>query len=122
MSAAAGQPVRDGDARPVLRRLLVALIRIALASGSSESARWRVEAVEAQQRLAGRADEIATLKIDEVWNSAIALAERDVTLRRDETVNPTLPTTSPLRPDQLGAAVFDLERAVQAIRDAASFG
>ena len=60
--------------------------------------------------------------LDDVWVLAVKEAERDPVVERDETVNPTLPMMSPIGLDQLTASSFDLDGAVQTIRDVASFG
>ena len=62
------------------------------------------------------------MRLDDLWTSSVTEAERDPMVRRDETVNPMLPTTCPVRLDDLLADPFDLDGAVQAIRDSASFG
>ena len=104
-----------------LQRLLVPLIKLALAGEGSAVADWRREALAAQrQGVAPR--RLPASRLDDLWVASVKAAERDPAVRRDETVNPTLPTTSPLRSDQIDAEPFDLDGAVQAIRDAASFG
>lgn len=105
-----------------LQRLLVPLIKLALAGDGDEAAGWRADAAAAQQEVAAAPDAIAAPRLDDVWSLSVKAAERDPAVRRGETVNPTLPTMSPLQLDQLGAIPFDLDDAVQAIRDVASFG
>ena len=105
-----------------MRDLLTALIKIALVGPQGETQGWRADASVAQRRVQGEAGALATLPLDDLWSAAVTRAERDPAVRRDETVNPTLPIQSPVGFDCLAAVPFDLEAAVQAIRDAASFG
>ncbi len=113
-------PALDGKA--ALRGLLVPLVKLALAGEGGVAGEWRREVLAAQRQVAAAPGGLAALRLDDLWAASVKAAERDPAVRRDETVNPTLSTTSPLRLDQLDADPFDLDGAVRAIRDAASFG
>ena len=110
------------DPKADLRDLLAALVKIALVGLQGETDGWRTDAIAAQRRVQAEAGAAAALPLDDLWSAAVIRAERDPAVRRDETVNPTLPMRSPVGIERLGAVPFDLESAVQAIRDAASFG
>jgi hypothetical protein len=124
--SAADSPAESGESveatRDALRILITALVKVALVGDAVDTERWRGEAVEIQKRLAGRAQEVSAFGLDAIWTRAVKAAESDPAVRRDETVNPTLPTMAPIRVDQLAADLFDLDQAVRTIRDTASFG
>lgn len=113
---------RSSDPKADLRRLFVGLVKLALVDGGIDAAAWRREVSVTQARLAIDPGVLAALELDDLWTSAMRLAESDPVVRRDETVNPMLPTMAPVRPPLLTATPFDIDGAVQAIREAASFG
>lgn len=115
-------PASDNDGRDALKALLVALVKVALVRDGGDTARWQAEARDAQLRLVGIVGDRAPPRLDDLWAAAVKAAECDPAVRRGETVNPTLPTMSPLRTEQLAATPFHLDDAVQVIRDTASFG
>ncbi len=110
------------DLKSEIRLLLVCLVKLALAGDRAESRSWRSDALRAQQHLAPGAADTGTLNLDSLWTMAVKTAESDPVVRNAETVNPILPTMSPLGLADLEAAPFDLDAAVQRIRDVASFG
>ena len=109
-------------AKADLHRLLAALIKLALSADAPEAATWRAEAQNAQRRLAAEPGAIAALHLDSLWALAVKTAESDPAVRRDETVNPMLPTMLPLPKDRIATPAFEFDEALETIRDVASFG
>ena len=104
-----------------MRRLLVGLTKLALAGDGAETLPWRSDALQAQRHVSKAVGTVA-LDLDNLWTLAVKTAESDPVVRQAETVNPILPMMSPLGLPDLRADPFDLDAAVQRIRDAASFG
>ncbi len=105
-----------------VHRLLVALIKLALVDGPSETAAWRTAALAAQQRVAAGVGAAGTSRLDDLWSMAVKAAESDPVVRREETANPVLPTMPPLSVDDLRTGTFDLDSTIQSIRNVSSFG
>ena len=117
-------PARDavGAARNALVGLLTALVKVALVDRPAAPAQWLADAATAQRHLAQNPDDVHALNLDGLWAIAVKAAERDPAVRRDETVNPIVPTMCPLPLVDLTARDFNFGRALHAFRDVASFG
>ena len=117
-------PTDDGSNRSqasaALRRLLVALVKAALVSDPTLTARYRDDAAEAQRPVAGLGP--SGVKLDGLWTRAVAEAEADRDVRRSEDANPTLPVTCPLALEDLTGPAFDPGAAASRIRETSSFG
>ena len=109
------------EGKSEFRLLLVGLIKLALVGDGAETLSWRSDALAAQRHVAKAAGTDA-LNLDDLWTLAVKTAESDPVVHGGETVNPTLPMMSPLSLPDLRADPFDLDAAVQRIREAASFG
>jgi hypothetical protein len=107
----------------LLQRILVLVIKTALAPQDADASHWRNEALSLSRDLAAaRSSAMPDVHLDALWQFAVAEAETPDILAEAEEVSTTMPMTCPFNFAELMAADFDLAAAVDRIRKAAATG
>lgn len=112
-------PVPDQPAGPSpepIRLLLAEYMKAALVSDPDYVAACRNGASQLQTRTKGVQVSPGS------WALAMMDAEADPEVGRREVINPMLPTSCPLDLEAVAAGTIEFDRAVQVIRESASFG
>jgi hypothetical protein len=105
------------EAESFMRLVLLHLLKIASAPASFPVDHWRAEVSVFQADFATLATRSILRKIeaDKVWRLALGQAAAQLT-RDGEAILPNLPEHSPFSPDDIAASSFDVDAALQRIR------
>ena len=106
----------------LVRGILASLMKAALISDDHEGQRWRAEAVRQREALLAKGGDLSTLKLDGIWWMAVADAETPEMRERADRIEYGQPKTCPFTLDAITARDFDIDRAVQHLRETAATG
>ncbi|WP_375410369.1 hypothetical protein [uncultured Methylobacterium sp.] len=106
----------------LVRGVLASLMKAALISDDHEGQHWRGEAARQREALLARGGDLSALKLDGIWWMAVADAETPEMRERADRIEYGQPKTCPFTLDALTAADFDVDRAVQHLRETAATG
>ena len=106
----------------LVRGLLASLMKAALISSDAQGMQWRDEATRLQRAIAGRSDELGNLKIDGLWWLAVNEAEAPELEASEGQIQWGQPKTCPFTIDEIASQDFDINHAVQHLRETASTG
>lgn len=105
-----------------VRDALAELIKAALVSDDGKSLRYRESARAALAALAADPPAAESLRMDGAWTLAVQAAEAPELRPEEGRVNLTLPRHCPFTLDEILAASFDIDAAVERIAKSASTG
>ena len=106
----------------VVRGMLASLMKAALISSDAQGMQWRGEAGRFHQALVARSGELGNLKIDGLWWLAVNDAETPELEASEGQIQWGQPKTCPFTIDEIAAPDFDINGAVQRLRETASTG
>lgn len=106
----------------LMRGVLAGLMKAALISDDHEGQRWRQDAVRQRETLLSRNADLSELKLDGIWWLAVGDAETPDLRERADRVEYGQPKICPFTLDELTAEDFDVDRAVQRLRETAATG
>lgn len=105
-----------------VRDILADLVRAALSSDDGRSLAFRRAAADGLAALRADPPDPESLRIDGAWTLAVQAAEAPELRPEEGRVSLTLPRVSPFGLDALLVPDFDLDRAVERIRESAATG
>lgn len=105
-----------------VKAVLAELVKAALVSDDEKSLGFREAARSAREALASDPPDPDSVRVDGAWTFAIREAEAPELQPQEGQVSLTLPRESPFTLDELLAASFDVDHAVERIRKSASTG
>lgn len=106
----------------LVRGCLASLMKAALTSDDHDSQRWRQEAARQREAVAARSGDLGHLKLDGLWWLAVGDAEAPGLRERADRIEYGQPKICPFTLDEITAPDFNVDRAVQRLRESASTG
>lgn len=106
----------------LVRGCLASLMKAALISDDVQSLHWRQDAARLRHGLVAGSGDLSNLKIDGLWWLAVGDAEAPDLRERESQVEFGQPKICPFTLAELTAPDFDIDRAVQHLRETAATG
>ncbi|GJE43836.1 hypothetical protein [Methylobacterium soli] len=111
-----------GTPAALVRRLLANLLKAALTADDRHSLAWRQEARRIRSQLMANPSALERLKIDGLWWLAIGDAEAPELRAEEKMIEWGQPKICPITIAEISASDFDVDRAVQHLRETAATG
>lgn len=113
----------DGETPAALvRGFLGSLLKVALIASDAKGISWRQEAASQHAAILARRDEMANLKLDGLWWLAVGDAETPELRAQADHIEYGQPKVCPFTLAEIVASDFDIDRAVQHLRETAATG
>lgn len=106
----------------LVRGFLSSLMKAALISDDHEGQHWRGEAARQREAILTQTGDLSALKLDGIWWMAVADAETPEMRERADKIEYGQPKICPFTLDEITAPEFDIDRAVQHLRETAATG
>ena len=111
-----------GSPAALVRSFLANLMKAALTADDQHSLAWRQKAKRLRQQMIATPSALVSLKIDGLWWLAIGDAEAPEFRSEEKMIEWGQPKTCPLTLAEICAPEFDIDRAVQHLRETAATG
>jgi hypothetical protein len=106
----------------LVRGFLASLMKAALIADDGKGLAWRQDAARRHEAICRRAGEMADLKLDGLWWLAVGDAETPELREQADRIEYGQPKVCPFALAELIAPDFDIDRAVQHLRETAATG
>lgn len=111
-----------GTPAALVRSFLANLMKAALTADDQHSQAWRQKAKHLRQQMLAVRSDLENLKIDGLWWLAIGDAEAPELRSEEKMIEWGQPKICPLTFAEICAPEFDIDRAVQHLRETAATG